>query len=158
MTCPVVSGSKPGTSLSAPPFPAEIASINLGRELAAMVPSILSTSKQQNRESLFSKSSHGGEETGTSVLLLPSRIIPSIAGGNIVLCKNEGSLSADRGEGSRLGGDPNEVWDALEPGISVPERINPSPFGKVRGKCHPDTMLTVSGGIYFHIIFCSGCN
>ena len=154
----VVSGSKPEASSLTPPFPAEAVFVIIGHEPAPIVPPILSPSKQQNRESLFSKSSHGGEETGTSVLLLPSRIIPSIAGGNIVLCKNEGSLSADRGEGSRLGGDPNEVWDSLEPGISVPERINPSPFGKVRGKCHPDTMLTVSGGIYFHIIFCSGCN
>ena len=74
MTCPVVSGSKPGTSLSAPPFPAEIASINLGRELAAMVPSILSTSKQQNRESLVSETINMDKEAGTPVLLLSSQI------------------------------------------------------------------------------------
>lgn len=105
----VVSGSKLGTSFLAHPFPAEIVSIKSSHEPAAIVPPILSTSKQQN---------------WTPVLLLPSQIFPSIAEGNIVLCKNEGSLSADRGVGSQQGGEPNEVWDALKLGISVPERIN----------------------------------
>jgi len=134
----VVSGSKPEASSLAPPFPTEAVFVIVGHELAPIVPPILSPSKQQNRESLIFKPSHGGEETGTPVLLLPSQIFPSTAEGNIVLCKNEGSLSADRGAGSRQGGDPNEIWDALQPGISVPERIN-----AIR------TQLIVLDGIFF---------
>jgi hypothetical protein len=73
-------------------------SVILNHELATNVPLILSPSKQQNREPLVLKPSHGGQETGALVLLLPSQIFPSIAEGNIVLCKNEGSLSAENPE------------------------------------------------------------
>ncbi len=76
-----------------PLLPAEIAPVSESYEPTAIVPPILSTSKQQNQ---------------TPVLLLPSQIFPSIAGGNthasfqeageLVLCKNEGSLSAENPE------------------------------------------------------------
>jgi len=95
---PVVSGSKLEPSLRAVPFPAETMPVDISHEPAAIVPPILSTSKQQNRESLISKPCHGGEEIGIPVLLLPPLIIPSIAEGNIVLCKNEGSLSTENPE------------------------------------------------------------
>ncbi len=97
----IVSDSKPGTSLLTPLFATEMApvSISMGREPVAIVPPILSPSKQQNRGSLISKPIHGGEEIRTPVLLLPSQIFLSSAEGNIVLCKNEGSLSADREPG-----------------------------------------------------------
>ncbi|MEK7076067.1 MAG: hypothetical protein AAB941_00170 [Patescibacteria group bacterium] len=94
----IVSRSKLGTSLLVPLFPTETVPVSTSHEMVAIVPLILSPSKQQNRESLISKSSHGDEEIGTLVLLLPPLIIPSIAGGNIVLCKNEGSLSAENPE------------------------------------------------------------
>lgn len=104
----VVSGSKLELLVRAVPFPAEMMFVSMGHEPEMIVPSILSPSKQQNRESLISKTSHGGEEIGIFVLLLSSQIIPSIAEGNthasfqeagqIVLCKNEGSLSAENPE------------------------------------------------------------
>src|SRR3989344_1279098 len=76
----------------------------------------------------------------SSVLSLSPQDNSLTAEKNIVLCKNDGSYSADSGVGSRQpsevsrtcfsrsriasGGDPNEVWDASMPGNSVePERI-----------------------------------
>jgi len=136
----VVSGSKPGTSFSASPFPAEIMLLTISHESATIVPSILSPSKQQNRESLISKPSHGGEEIRTPVLLLPSQIFPSIAEGNthalfqrageLVLCKNEGSLSAD----SELVSQENNL------------KISK---GAGKDKCHPGTINRLG----WHFVF-----
>lgn len=120
----VVLGSKPRASLLASLFPAEVALASSNHDPEIIVPLILSPSKQQNQESFISKPENYLEEIRTPVLLLPSQTIPSFAEENIVLCKNEGSLSAEN-----------------------PERINPQRGREgsqrapclVRNKCHPDT-------------------